>query len=528
LNGRVKISLRQKLVIMFLLVVALATATVVIFAYRAAYRQFEANFSRNIMDTAVTAAINIDGDKHSKIKSKADMQTREYQEIRAYCEEIKKQLGVPYAYTLVTRNDKVYFIIATESPPGKEYSWQSGMKEAFAGQPSSTEGFYTDQYGTFKTAYAPIRNNAGQVVGVMAIDFNAGEILAMRAKILRSVAISAVIVALVCAGLAVWFARRIADPMKELEQSCREMAGGDFTRTINIRSNDEIGQLAQSLNDMKINLKALITNVKQQAESVATHSQELASASEEVSATVEEVASTTNEVAVASAQEAENAEEAARESEQMRQVAIDGSRAVRDTIAKINAIASSSQNVSVAVQRLGEQSSQIGEIINTITNIADQTNLLALNAAIEAARAGEHGRGFAVVAEEVRKLAEQSAGAASEITDLIKEIQIGVGEAIAAMKHGTAEVNEGVQVAGNAGDAIERISQAVENNTSVIQNVAAGARQANEGTQQLTEAGEQIASTIEQVSGAAQQLANIATALQKTVEKFKVDSDSAV
>lgn len=522
-NKNKSLSINLKLVLMFVLIVLLSTLTVGFFAYQTAYKQIEYNFSQTIQNTAVTAALHIDGNKHSNITTEADKQSSEYQDIRAYCEKIKTELGVPYAYTLMTRNDKVYFVIATNSPPGKEYSWQSGMKEAFSGQPSSTEGFYTDEFGTFKTAYAPIKNSSGQVVGVMAIDFNAKDILAFRTKVLTNLAMPIVTIIGICFVLAIWLARKISNPIKLLHQNFQQMAEGDFTSDIDIKSKDEVGELASSLNHMKNNFKSLITGIQNYADSVASHSQELASTSEEVSATVEETASTTNEVAATAAQGTDNAEKAARESGEMLQVAEEGNRSVLETVAKINSIAEASKNVSRAVQKLGEQSTRIGEIISTITNIADQTNLLALNAAIEAARAGEHGRGFAVVAEEVRKLAEQSAGAASEITGLINEIQVGVGEAIAAMEQGSAEVEEGVQVANNAGASLEQIIKAVEKNTALIQDVASGAKQANEGTQQLTEATEQIASTVQQVSTAAQELANIATELQNMVVKFKVD-----
>ncbi|MTI85881.1 MAG: methyl-accepting chemotaxis protein [Firmicutes bacterium] len=345
-------------------------------------------------------------------------------------------------------------------------------------------------------------------------------------QVIRSTNITiAVIAILVMIVIAFLIASFIAKPLVKLSQVAGAIAGGDLTVKANDgrKSNDEIGILTTSFEEMVQNLKAMIAKVQGTSEKLASHSQEMASSSEEVSATVEEVASTTNEVAATSGQGAENAEEAAKESEQVQQVAEEGNKAVQETVEKMQSISQSSQNVATAVKNLGEQSNQIGQIINTITNIADQTNLLALNAAIEAARAGEHGRGFAVVAEEVRKLAEQSAGAAGEITGLIEKIQVGVGEAVTAIDSSVVEVDDGVHVANNAGASLEQIIKAIEKNTALIQDVAAGSNQANEGMQQLSASNEQITSTVQQISSAAQELANIAGELQNEVVKFKLD-----
>ncbi|SFG38358.1 methyl-accepting chemotaxis protein [Desulfotomaculum arcticum] len=327
--------------------------------------------------------------------------------------------------------------------------------------------------------------------------------------------------------LSIAIANYISKPIKALSSMAESVAQGDLTVKINNigMRKDELGVLAASFDTMVENLRSVLVSIRNSSDQLSSHSQELASSSEQVSATIEEVASTTNEVAATSGQSTENAQTAARKSGRVQEVAVTGNRAVQETIDKINSISDVSRNVANAIQRLGQQSGQIGEIISTITSIADQTNLLALNAAIEAARAGEHGRGFAVVAEEVRHLAEQSANAAGEITSLINDIRQNVSEAVKAIELGINVVNEGVQVANNAGAALEQIQNVVEENTAMIQDIATGSEQVNYGTQQLTAASEQIAATVQQVSGAAQEMANIAEELQKHVLTFKITEE---
>ncbi|BAF58187.1 hypothetical membrane protein [Pelotomaculum thermopropionicum SI] len=322
--------------------------------------------------------------------------------------------------------------------------------------------------------------------------------------------------------LSFFISSSIKKPIKEMVDGANRFAQGDFTGEIKAASSDEVGDLARSLNDMSKQLRELISEVVTNAQTLAAHSEELAASGQEVSASIEEVAGTTNEVAAMAEKSMENAEAAAGESRQVIAVAETGNETVQKTIDKINSISQSASRVQEAIRNLGELSAQVGNITNVITGIADQTNLLALNAAIEAARAGDQGRGFAVVAEEVRKLAEQSAGAAKEIGQIINRIQSGVDTAIKSMDQGAAEVREGVSLASEAGNALRDIINAVNNSIVLTEEIATSAKQTSEGMQQLSASNEQVTSTIQQVATATQELAGIANKLQSLVERFKI------
>ncbi len=324
--------------------------------------------------------------------------------------------------------------------------------------------------------------------------------------------------------LSVYFAQRMVRPLQALLDNARGVAKGDLSRQVDVRSSDEIGELGATFNQMITGLRGIVTRLQDSSVKLSSHSQEMAASGQEVSSAVEELASTTSQVAATTARGAENGRAAEKESLQVREMAVEGSRAVRQALEKINAIAESTGAISRAVGELGRHSGQIRQIINTITGIAEQTNLLALNAAIEAARAGEHGRGFAVVAEEVRKLAEQSGKAAGEITGLVGQIQASVGEVVEMVEQGLAGVNEGVRLAGSAGAKLGEIIDAIGHNTEMIRDLAAGAEQVNEGTQHIASAQQQITSTVQQVSAAAQELARIALELQQAAARFKVEA----
>ena len=178
---------------------------------------------------------------------------------------------------------------------------------------------------------------------------------------------------------------------------------------------------------------------------------------------------------------------------------------------------------------LGTSSKQIGEIVSVIDNIAEQTNLLALNAAIEAARASEQGRGFAVVADEVRKLAERTTKATAEISSTIKTIQTDIHKAVATMNEGTTEVEAGVKLANEAGQALRQVVEGSQKVTDMIMQIATAAEQQSSVSSEISGNVEKISNLSQenkaaasQTASAADDLLNLATGLQQMVSRFKV------
>ena len=289
----------------------------------------------------------------------------------------------------------------------------------------------------------------------------AGVHAALRTQLLISVT-------LVGLGLAAVFfaARSVARPIRIAADALRDIAEGegDLTRRLTVSGKDELGALASGFNAFAERINSLLLEVRSVTDGVSRVAGQMVESSGEtlddmqkqrqqafqVSAAVEEMAASADEVAEKAATTRDRSASAG-------DLALQGSRAVGQTVESIDSIRSGVGVAMQAVHDLGRNSDQIGEIIAMINDIADQTNLLALNAAIEAARAGEHGRGFAVVADEVRKLAERTQTATGQVGGVIKSIQAKTSEVVSLMGESTGRVENGVETARSAGVTLDQI-----------------------------------------------------------------------
>ena len=276
-------------------------------------------------------------------------------------------------------------------------------------------------------------------------------------------------------------------------------------------------------------LEKVISEVRESVEVTASSSTEIsasieqmAAGAQEQSAQAIEVAGAVEEMAKTIMETTKNTGALADAAKESRRIAGEGGDVIGQTIEGMDRIAQVVKMSSEKIQRLGKSSSEIGEIIQVIDDIADQTNLLALNAAIEAARAGEQGRGFAVVADEVRRLAERTTKATKEIAEMIQRIQAETGEAVGAIDAGNAEVERGKKLADKAGEALREIVQGSDKVADLVSQVAAASEQQSTAAEQISRNIEGISSVSSESASGTQQIANAANDLNRLTENLRI------
>lgn len=409
------------------------------------------------------------------------------------------------------------------------------------------------------TGYAPIfkdHDPNNEIIALNAIDFNASIVTERTLDSVKSSVLLGLIPLIIACLVTIYIISRRTKPISMLIDYAKKIADGDLTlQKVDVKNKDEIGLLANTLNQMAENLRSVIKEFNSSADHVASsthvlvkHVQETNEATEEIAATMEELSAgvdtqvqtieetsgTIQEMSSGIQQIASNAHTVSNTAIEASDNATRGKESIQTAIEQMNEIKNTVNGLSKVIEGLSERSREINHIIEIITEIADQTNLLSLNASIEAARAGEHGKGFAVVADEVKKLAEQSSNSALQISQLINAVQVDMETAAASMNDATNEVNTGIGVVTDVGNSFEQLNHYIQDVSTKIQAVTEAVQQMSIGAEEIVESinhvttiSETAAVNSQEVSGKTEQQVELMNQINDSIHNLSQVTESS-
>jgi methyl-accepting chemotaxis protein len=273
-------------------------------------------------------------------------------------------------------------------------------------------------------------------------------------------------------------------------------------------------QVAKGADDQSRSIQDVTTSMGQLNQA----SQQVAKGAQEQANLVQQATDVVNQVSTAITQVSESAQSATQGAQEAGTLSEQGAQQAQRTIEGINRVKESSQQVAGQIEEMNSLSAEIGKVVAVIDDIASQTNLLALNATIEAARAGEHGKGFAVVAEEVRQLAERVAVSTKEIESTIEKMQKAADESVSAVNSSTEDVDNGIKLAEEAGNALAEILGKSQDVGQQVEQISAAAEQVNASATEMVNAIEGISKVVEQNTAGAEEMTATGTEVSKAVE----------
>ncbi|MGE7666949.1 methyl-accepting chemotaxis protein [Ureibacillus composti] len=397
------------------------------------------------------------------------------------------------------------------------------------------------------SGYAPIYEDhdpTKDIIAISVIDFDAKIVTERTWGVVSQGMLISIIPMLLAAIATAFLIRRKTRPISQLIEQAKEIANGNLTvESVKVKSQDEVGDLARTLNQLTVNLQQILSTLRSTSHQLTANANETASSLGEMNDAVSLVANNIEEVSVSVtdgmhhsdnasnvlvtlADDLQNikeiADDAVQKSNVTMQIASEGEQRAKEISTGMEQIRLGSTEVSNTIQNLVEAAKEIQTITNAIAGIASQTNLLALNASIEAARAGEHGKGFAVVAEEVRKLAEQSNQEVSKVEKLVKDIMDHIGNVLISSSENSKYIEKGSKTVELTANALGNISSAVTETVSEMAHISKLLRDETMKSGQVVQLIQELNQSIHEIENT---MTNIAAAAEETTAGISEVSD---
>ena len=481
--------------------------------------------------------------------------SEEYNELFNAMLGIKKDCGIQYLYTLYTNGEKVYYgIDADDTERVNDYgsvfevSYQE-LKSVFDGEMFVQDYIDATDDGDLISAYMPLIDNSGNVVGIVGCDYDAsGVVERLNLALARVIQISFIclVIALVVLNVSV---NKVIKRLRKVDDKIYELVHneGDLTQTLDVHTGDEMEMIADNVNELLRHIREIMLNISENAEHLKESSrkvsdslaygetestgdsavmEELSAAMEESNASLEQVNESIRQIFASIANIYEQAEHGSVSSDGIMKTASEVyNRAVEEKQSATLQAADMAESVQQKIEK-SKDVEKIRELTTNIINITEETNLLALNASIEAARAGESGRGFSVVADEIGKLASNSAASAAEIQNVTDEVIKTVDE-LAAEAEGMIRFMNETAMGGYEKllETSESYQSNVGNMNEMMQNFTAESRQLKMQMDTIRESLEDVKTAVGESAVAVTNVAETAVNLADNVKDIGKEAD---
>ena len=546
-------------------------ALLVLIAYSQISGALNSEIRTRLRGCAALGALSVPADEHARLRVRADEGTKEYADVIAALGRIQAgSADVKFVYTVRRAADgKVVFIgDATEDEKDRSHLGDvyEDASELLKGSIGGIDGvvleknFYTDQWGTFLSAYAPIRAPDGKMDGLLCMDISFESVRRILRRNFLQLLLLAALCLLLIIPVGIYLTRDIVSPIKSCLGFTELLAQNDYSREPSsfIRERrDEIGDLLKAYGRMVANTRALILSIKGQAGALKGIGLELASNMNETAASINEINAGIQSVKREAINQAASVTETISTMEQITQniqklnghidqqaaSVVQSSSAVEEMLSNISSVTATLERnaesagelalasergrsdlgaVSLQVREVARESEGLMEISKVIQTVASQTNLLAMNAAIEAAHAGDSGRGFSVVADEIRKLAESSGLQSKTISSSLRKMKeemeritkstdsvLRQFEAIDGKIKAVLEREQGIRDAMREQDTgSKEILEAVGQLNDITSRIKDGFGEMLSGSQEVIQESRNLSGITEEVSGSVDEMAS--------------------